>query len=149
MVSRAKPVVCIVTPATSSSNNGNWRTAARWSRMLRDRFKVIVQSEWSGERCDALIALHARRSAPSIVNYREQTQGAPLAVMLTGTDLYRDLPDSAEAKASLDTADQIVVLQDDALNHLEPRWRRKARVIFQSAPALDHVPRKTAGLHCV
>jgi putative glycosyltransferase (TIGR04348 family) len=117
--------------------------------MLRDRFKVIVQSDWSGTPCHALIALHARRSAPSIARWREQAGEAPLAVMLTGTDLYRDLPDSAEARASLDTADHIVVLQDDALRHLAPSWRRKARVIFQSSPALAPAAKSSRVLRCV
>jgi putative glycosyltransferase (TIGR04348 family) len=117
--------------------------------MLRDRFRVIVQSEWSGQRCDALIALHARRSAASIARYRQQSRTAPLAVVLTGTDLYRDLPGSAEAKGSLDAANQIVVLQDDALNVLAKRWRPKARVIFQSAPPLDAIARKEGGLRCI
>src|SRR5512141_2449024 len=102
MVSRAKPVVCIVTPATSSSNNGNWRTAARWSRMLRDRYQVIVQTEWNGQPVGALIALHARRSAQSIASYRERFPEGPLGVVLTGTDLYRDLATSPEAQRSLD-----------------------------------------------
>jgi putative glycosyltransferase (TIGR04348 family) len=117
--------------------------------MLRDRFKVIVQSEWDGTRCDALIALHARRSAASIARYRREAGSAPLAVMLTGTDLYRDLPGSVEAKASLDAADHIVVLQDDALRHLEARWRRKAHVIFQSAPPLEPALKKKGRLRCV
>jgi len=117
--------------------------------MLRDRYKVIVQSEWAGEACDALIALHARRSAPSIALYRGRSPRAPLAVMLTGTDLYRDLPDSLEARRSLDAADEIVVLQDDALRLLDPSWRRKARVIFQSAPALLPGRKSTKGLRCV
>lgn len=117
--------------------------------MLRDRYKVIVQSEWAGEACDALIALHARRSAPSIVRYRERSPGAPLAVMLTGTDLYRDLPDSLEARHSLDAADEIVVLQDDAPRLLDRAWRRKTRVIFQSAPALAPGRKSAKGLRCV
>jgi putative glycosyltransferase (TIGR04348 family) len=117
--------------------------------MLRDRCKVIVQSEWTGQRCDALIALHARRSAPSVARYRAAHPQAPLAVMLTGTDLYRDLPDSREARASLEAADHIVVLQDDALRHLDGAWRRKARVIFQSAPALEPARKSARGLRCV
>jgi putative glycosyltransferase (TIGR04348 family) len=117
--------------------------------MLRDRFKVIVQSEWSGQRCDALIALHARRSAPSIARYRETHPRGPLAVMLTGTDLYRDLPDSREARDSLDAAGEIVVLQEDALRHLDEGWRRKARVIFQSAPELKPGRKSAKGLRCV
>ena len=57
---------------------------------------------WQGEACDALIALHARRSHESIVRYASTKK--PLIVTLTGTDLYRDLPDSAEARESLELA---------------------------------------------
>ena len=117
--------------------------------MLRDRFKVIVQSDWTIAPCDALIALHARRSASSIARYRDHSPGAPLAVVLTGTDLYRDLPDSTEAQASLDAADEIVVLQEDALRHLERRWRRKARVVFQSAPPLATMRKERRVMRCV
>src|SRR6185436_844258 len=53
----AKPVVCIVTPGSKEANNGNWRTAARWAGMLRNRYRIILQSEWDGNAADALIAL--------------------------------------------------------------------------------------------
>ena len=148
MGSAAKPVVCIVTPGTRSANNGNWRTAARWAGMLRDRYKVIVQSEWRGERADAMVALHARRSAASIEAFR-RTRGGGLAVVLTGTDLYRDLPGSAEALRSLASADRIVVLQDDALRILSPDVRRKTTVIFQSATATARRSRPRDELGCV
>jgi len=60
-----------------------------------------------------------------------------MAVVLTGTDLYKDLPaGSPEASHSLDIADRIVVLQEHALESLTPAWRHKADVIFQSAPLL-------------
>jgi putative glycosyltransferase (TIGR04348 family) len=134
----AKPLLCIVTPGTRIANNGNWRTAARWALMLRDRYRVIVQTAWDGRRCDAMIALHARHSAQSITRFHEETGSRHLAVVLTGTDLYRDLPASLEARASLDAAGRIVVLQDEARRALEPRWRRKALVIYQSA---EHIPR--------
>jgi putative glycosyltransferase (TIGR04348 family) len=144
----AKPVVCIVTPGTRNANNGNWRTAVRWAELLRDRLRIIVQTAWDGTPADAMIALHARRSAASIAAFRERSDGG-LGVVLTGTDLYRDLPDSAEAVHSLDLADRIVVLQDDASRLLEPRWRAKAQVIFQSARELRR-RRKAAGrVDCV
>lgn len=127
--------MCIVTPGTRSANNGNWRTAARWSVLLRRRFQVIVQSAWNGEEADALIALHARRSAGSVERFAAEA-GKPIAVVLTGTDLYRDLPDSREAAAALDRAERIVVLQEDALRLLPARWKRRAQTIFQSAPLL-------------
>src|SRR5205809_41437 len=101
----AKPVVCIVTPGTRTANNGNWRTAARWVELLRGTCKIIVQTEWDRKRCEALIALHALRSAASIAAFREAHPTRGIAVMLTGTDLYRDLGASAEAARSLDLAD--------------------------------------------
>jgi putative glycosyltransferase (TIGR04348 family) len=148
MVPLAKPVVCIVTPGTRTANNGNWRTAARWAEMLRNDCRIIVQTAWDGTPVDALIALHARRSAASIAKFRSASQRR-IGVVLTGTDLYRDLPDSPEAIASLDTADRIVVLQDDAPHLLRDAWRRKSEVIFQSAKPLPPLRKKSARLDCV
>jgi putative glycosyltransferase (TIGR04348 family) len=116
--------------------------------MLRDRYRVIVQSEWRGERADAMLALHARRSAASIESFAHARPGA-LAVVLTGTDLYRDLPGSAEATRSVDLADRLVVLQDDALRLLAPAAREKATVIFQSAPPLARRAKRRDTLECV
>jgi hypothetical protein len=104
--------------------------------MLRDRYRVIVQTRWDAEPADALIALHARRSADSIARFHAAAAGRRMAVVLTGTDLYQDLPESAEAARSLDLADRIVVLQDDAQRMLAPAWRVKSEVIFQSARTL-------------
>src|SRR5260221_6652410 len=99
----AKPVVCIVTPGTRSSNNGNWRTAVRWAEMLRGSYRVIVQTAWRGQRADALIALHAHRSAESIDDLASRAVGR-IGVVLTGTDLYPDLPASTSGIHSLDLA---------------------------------------------
>lgn len=149
MGSLAKPVVCIVTPGTRTANNGNWRTAARWAAMLQDRCKIIVQTQWDGEPAHALIALHARRSADSVADFHARAPARPIAVMLTGTDLYRDLPNSREAARSLDLADRIVTLQDDALRLLTAPWRAKAEVIFQSATALRAKAKPRDRLACV
>jgi len=109
---------------------------------LRARgYRVRVALAWQGERCDALIALHARRSHESIVRFSET--GKPLVVTLTGTDLYRDLPDSAEARRSLELADRVIVLQEAALDSLDARTRGKTRVVYQSAdPRTPHRPPK-------
>jgi len=116
--------------------------------MLRDRYKVIVQTQWHGERADAMVALHARRSADSIEAFR-RSHGHGLAVVLTGTDLYRDLPDSREAAHSIEIADRLVVLQDDALSMLAPQARAKSTVIFQSASALARRAKPRDRLDCV
>ena len=104
--------------------------------MLGDRCRVIVQTEWDGKEADLLLALHARRSASSIANFHARHPDRPIVVVLTGTDLYKDLPESAEAVRSLDAARRIVVLQEDAQRVLEPRWRERSIVIVQSARML-------------
>ena len=136
------PRIAIVTPARAGTRNGNRHTATRWARMLRSAgMKAEVLLAWQGETCDALLALHARRSHESIREFRAQRPQAPLLVALTGTDLYKDLPGSAEARRSLELADTLVVLQDAALKELSLPMRRKARVVYQSSDcALRHRP---------
>jgi putative glycosyltransferase (TIGR04348 family) len=132
-----RTTVAIVSPALRAANNGNWRTAYRWSRFLRPRFAVEVCSEWTARttpRC--LIALHARRSADTVERYAEACPSSPRVVVLTGTDLYRDLPADRKARHSLDLATHIVVLQEAALDALDRDHRQKCRVIYQSAPRL-------------
>jgi putative glycosyltransferase (TIGR04348 family) len=128
--------VRIITPYLAQANNGNWHTAARWARMLRTRYRVALAKAWTGEACDVLIALHARRSAPSIAAFASAHPERALVVVLTGTDLYRDIRADASAQRSLDLATALVVLQEEGLRELAPRHRRKAVVIHQSAPAL-------------
>ncbi len=117
--------------------------------MLRARFRIIVQTQWDGTEADALIALHARRSAPSVAQFRARAPGRRIAVVLTGTDLYKDLPDSQEAARSLELADRIVVLQEDASRLLPETWRAKSQVIFQSARALAPRRKPRDRLDCV
>lgn len=86
-----------------------------------------------------MIALHARRSADSIAAWAKERSCAKLAVVLTGTDLYRDIGIDPAAQRSLELAGQLVVLQDLGLEALQPAQRRKARVIFQSTMSLPAV----------
>jgi putative glycosyltransferase (TIGR04348 family) len=130
------PLIRIVTPALADANNGNWRTAHRWQILLSPTFKVIVQGDWTDESCDILIALHARRSAAAIVRFRMAHPTKQLIVVLTGTDLYRDLKTSEEARQSLDLADSLIVLQEDAIQFVPLEHRKKTHVVYQSAKQL-------------
>ena len=123
----------IVTPAPPGTRHGNRATALRWARHLRALgHRVSVQVEWDGRDCDAMIALHARRSHASIKRWRAAHPKGPLALVLTGTDLYGDIRTDADARESLALADCIVVLQPRGLDELDPGVRSKARVIHQS-----------------
>jgi len=129
-----RPRVGIVTPAGKSSNNGNWQTAWRWSRLLAPGYRVSVLQRWTGEPFDALIALHARRSADSIRRWHDARCG-PLVLVLTGTDLYRDIDTDAAAQTSLQLADRLVVLQELGVQRLPPALRARCTVSFQSCAA--------------
>ena len=129
----ARPTVCIVTPALADANNGNWQTAARWQRFLAPVGDVLIAPAWDGRPFDALIALHARRSAESIASFRAAHANLPIALVLTGTDLYRDLVFDTSAQHALECASHVVVLQDEGLQLLAPSVAAKARCIVQSA----------------
>jgi putative glycosyltransferase (TIGR04348 family) len=135
---RPRVRVTIVSPALRAANNGNWRTAQRWARFLRPRFDVTLCDRFApdGASPHALIALHARRSAAAVAAHARAWPAQPRVVVLTGTDLYRDLPCDATAMRSLDLATHLVVLQDAAPDALDPVHRAKCRVIYQSAPSL-------------
>ncbi len=146
----SRPRVLIVSPASAQDNNGNWRTAARWQRFLAGLADVRIARDWDGAPCDAMIALHARRSATAVAALAAQRPGTPIGLVLTGTDVYRDIANDATAKHSLECASQLVVLQPDALDHLPAGQRSKARVIVQSATAWRHRPsQKTIDLVAV
>lgn len=124
----------IACPAPARARTGNGVTARRWRRILRSLgHRVEIVSGYAGDRCDALVALHARRSAGAVVGFRRARPEAPLVLALTGTDLYCDLPRSARARRSVELASRLVVLQPAALAELPPEARGRARVIFQSA----------------
>jgi putative glycosyltransferase (TIGR04348 family) len=130
----------VVTPALAAANNGNWQTAARWARMIRPVAEVSVVGAWpsadaSASPATGMIALHARRSAASIAAWKQRHPHAPLVVVLTGTDLYKDLPGDPAAQHSLALADQLVVLNDLGMRSVPTAHRGKVRVCLQSATA--------------
>jgi putative glycosyltransferase (TIGR04348 family) len=130
--------VVIVSPALARENNGNWQTASRWAHFLRGRYDVAIVREWTPAlpAPDLLIALHARRAAASLAAFTAALPERPSVLVLTGTDLYRDIATDAQAQASLRHAGALVVLQEAGLALLPAGVRAKARVIYQSAPAL-------------
>jgi len=143
--------ISLVTPAGAGSRSGNRTTADRWARFLRELgHEVLVEEAWGGERTDLMIALHTRRSHPSISRYAAVHPEHHLIVVLTGTDLYRDIRFDEDAQDSLGLATRVVVLQEAGLAELEPRHRAKARVIYQSADPISPQPKaKTSFDVCV
>jgi putative glycosyltransferase (TIGR04348 family) len=141
--------ILIVSPAAARDNNGNWQTASRWARFLRGRHGVEISNGWTvaDPAPDLLIALHARRSASALAAFRAAHPDRPTMLVLTGTDLYRDIETSPEARAALEAASALVVLQEAAPARLAPHLHEKTHVIYQSSPSLRAAALAPAARH--
>jgi putative glycosyltransferase (TIGR04348 family) len=136
----------LICSASPGSRTGNRTTALRWAAKLRALgHRVRIAEEYRNEPCDVLIALHARKSAAAVFRSFENRPDRRIIVATTGTDLYRDLPGSIEARQALELAWRIIVLQPLAVERIPQPQRSKARVIYQSALAPTDGPPPDSG----
>ncbi len=129
--------IALITPYPPAARNGNGHTALRWWRFLRRAgHRVDLAASWDGQPADLMIALHARRSHASLARFAARHPDRPLILVMTGTDLYRDIRVDADAQSSLRLAHRIVVLQEHGVLELPPELRDRVGVIHQSSPRL-------------
>jgi putative glycosyltransferase (TIGR04348 family) len=134
-------MIQVVTPAPPGSRSGNRITAERWGAILSSLgHEVKIVERRQGEPCDLLVALHARKSAEAVRTCRENSPATPIVLALTGTDLYRDIHENAEARASLDHATFLVTLHEHAAAELPPHLRARVRTIHQSVTVPEKLP---------
>jgi putative glycosyltransferase (TIGR04348 family) len=144
--------IVIVSPALHDANNGNWQTAKRWAKLLSKHHRTRIARDWpdaAAQSDDIMLALHARRSAPSVQAWAKQRGSAALVVVLTGTDLYRDILTDIDAQASLDAAARLVVLQPLGINALPLQHRTKTHVVLQSTTTRKTLNKTQRVLHAV
>ena len=123
----------LVTPAPRGARTGNRVTAERWAAILRQLgHAVSVGTDYRGDRCDLLVAVHARKSHKAIEDYRARVPGGRVVVLLAGTDLYQDGPAHSLVRESMEHAARLVVLQPLARRSVPRKLRRKVRIIRQS-----------------
>jgi putative glycosyltransferase (TIGR04348 family) len=141
----------IVSPALADANNGNWQTARRWKSLLAPHTVRIVRS-WPDAHAaqdEVMLALHARRSASSVQAWFDQRGPKGLGLVLTGTDLYRDIQHDTQAQQSLKLVQHLVLLQSMGTQALPQLYQSKARVIWPSAPARQTLPKTDQRLRVV
>jgi len=96
-----------------------------------------------------MLALHARRSADAVQAWHQLRGRHGLGLVLTGTDLYRDIAHDPRAQQSLALAGQLVVLQALAPRAVPEALRGKTRVIFQSTGQRQTLPKTRRHLRVV
>lgn len=121
--------------------------------MLAADYQVRLCDTWAADTAPAdeqlMIALHARRSAPAVQAWRASRPRRPLVLVLTGTDLYRDIHTDTVAQTSLALADQLVVLNELGARQLPTGLAAKAVVCLQSSPSLRTLPKTRRHLRAV
>jgi putative glycosyltransferase (TIGR04348 family) len=119
-------------------------TAERYAKILRGLgHRVRILTRYGGTRFDAFVALHARKSGPALLRFHRLWPAAPAVLVMTGTDLYRDIRSSRVAQHALAAASAIVVLQPEGFRELPKPLRSKTYSIVQSAKARKR--RRSAG----
>lgn len=110
--------------------------AERWARILRYLgHRVRLAAAYGDEPADAMVAIHAWRSADAIRRFKKRYPDRPLVLQLSGTDIYQYITEDPEPTLrSLELADALVALNSLAWKVVPKRFRRKIRVIFQSVP---------------
>ncbi|MCH7476460.1 MAG: hypothetical protein IIA27_17610 [Gemmatimonadetes bacterium] len=127
----------LVTPAPRGARTGNRVTAERWAAILRQLgHAVSVGTDYRGDRCDLLVAVHARKSHKAIVDYRARVPGGRVVVLLAGTDLYQDGPANPRVRESMEHAARLVVLQPLARLSVPPRLVARVKRPTPTAAAI-------------
>ena len=126
--------IAIVTPAPPRSRSGNRVTALRWTLLLRQLgCRPFLTSEWSGRPAQALLAVHAQKSAASVDAFLRRYPERKVGVLLAGTDLYPEFRPEAQMSRCLEQATILITLQAAAASSLPPTLRDRVRVVVQSA----------------
>src|SRR6185437_9593919 len=101
--------VLIISPPSSIATAGNTVTAQRYRRMFRSLgYSCGIAPAYDGEDAACVVALHARKSAKSVLAYRTAYPRRRIILVLTGTDVYRDIRRSRTAIRAMEAADVLV-----------------------------------------
>ena len=123
-------MIIVGTPYPLDSAKGNVVSATRIAGLLGGL--AIHSPEANLEGAETVIALHARKSF-SLIEKAAAKPGCKLIVLLTGTDLYDDIPaGNQNALKSLALADALVVAQESSIADIPAEYRSKAHVCHKS-----------------
>jgi putative glycosyltransferase (TIGR04348 family) len=140
--------IVLITPPGPSTRTGNAVAALRWARILRRLgHRVTIAADGVDKPADAMVAIHAWRSAAAIRDFKACHPERPVILQLSGTDIYQYLTeDPAPTLRSMQLADRLVALNSLAWQVVPEKFRTKLQVIFQSVPK-SRQPRRPSRRH--
>ncbi len=119
--------IVLITPEGPTSRTGNRVAATRWARILRQLgHRVQVASGYDGKPADAMVAIHAWRSAAAIERFKAEFPTRPVILQLSGTDIYQYIDtDPGPTLRAMEQADRLVALNDLAWKAVPKRLRAR------------------------
>lgn len=133
----------IISQLPKDSMKGIQITAQRWMGFLSELgHDAAVLPACREGGCDAAIAIGVRENHVILSAMTAHHAARPLAILLSGSDLYGGGLQEAGSADLLERARRLVVLQPGALEVLPEAYRIKTRVIYQSAEKPKSPPEK-------
>ena len=135
----SSPRVNICSGYPLESPKGNSVTAKRLQELLNQSgYDATAMHSATPPAADHLIALHAIKTADTIRYFHQRYPQSKIHVILTGTDLYRDIHQrQALAEHIFTIADSLVLAHEAAFDTLPKKWHHKATVIH---PSISLIP---------
>ena len=93
-----------------------------------------IASVYDGKPADAMVAVHAWRSAAAVARFKSHHPDRPVILQLSGTDIYDYInSDPTPTLRSMELADRLVALNDRASRVVPKNLRSRLSIIYQSA----------------
>src|SRR5881398_1505876 len=93
--------IVLITPPGPSTRTGNSVAALRWARILRRLgHRVTVAADYADQPADAMVAIHAWRSAAAIHRFKARYPARPLILQLSGTDIYQYITEDPKPRCA-------------------------------------------------
>ena len=138
------PDVLVSSPFPIDSAQGNSVSARRIASHIADLgWRPELVHGYQDQDATILIALHARRGAAAVEAFSERHPENPIVLVLTGTDLYKDLPNGDRSCIrSMELADALVIYQEASAAAVPARFHDKLHTIWKSVdlPIPDDLP---------
>lgn len=121
--------ICVASPYPLSELKGNSVTTHRIVEILNVAgFEARGSHGFDGAPADILISLHAFKGEQAVRDFQRRCPDGKVIVLITGTDLYVDLPEGRGLE-SLETTDAIAITHEEARASMPAIFHDKLHIV--------------------